>query len=79
MIKKISILICIFLLFISTNAFAGDIPEGIMLGNQKALFIGEITSITEDIIIIIPSTLMMGSTIESELEIQIFDNYYGTD
>ena len=79
MIKKISILICILLLFISTNAFAGDIPEGIMLGNQEALFIGEITSITEDTIIIIPSTIMMGSIIEPEVKIQIFDNYSGTD
>lgn len=79
MIKRISICICIFVLFISTNVFAGDIPEGIMLGNQKALFIGEITSITEDTIIIIPSTIMMGSIREPEVQIQIFDNYYGTD
>ena len=78
MIKRVSILICV-LLFVSTNVFAGDIPEGIMLGHQKALFIGEITSITEDTIIIIPSTIMMGSIEESEVEIQIFDNYYGTD
>lgn len=79
MIKRISIFTCVLLLFISTNAFAGDIPEGIMLGHQKALFIGEITSITEDTITIIPSTVMMGSIMESEVQIQIFDNYYGAD
>lgn len=77
--KKISIVICVLLLFISTNVFAGDIPEGIMLGDQKALFIGEITSITEDTIIIKPSTIMMGSITESEVQIETFDNYYGTD
>lgn len=79
MVKKFSIFICILLLFISTNAFAGDIPEGIMLGHQKALFIGEITSITEDIIIIIPTTIMMGSITESEVQIEMFDNYNVTD
>lgn len=79
MIKRISIFTWILLLFISTNTFAGDIPEGIMLGHQKALFIGEITSITEDTIIIIPSTIMMGSITESEVQIEIFDNYSGTD
>ena len=79
MIKRISIFTCVLLLFINTNAFAGDIPEGIMLGHQKALFIGEITSITEDTITIIPSTVMMGSIMESEIQIQIFDNYYGSD
>ena len=79
MIKKISIFICLLLIFISTNVFAGDIPEGIMLGHQEALFIGEITSIAEDTITIIPSTIMMGSITESDLQIKMFDNYYGTD
>ena len=45
----------------------------------RCIFIGEITSITEDTIIIIPSTIMMGSITESEVQIEMFDNYYGTD
>lgn len=79
MTKKIAIVISLLLLFISTNVFAGDIPEGIMLGHQKALLIGEITAINEDTISIMPSTVMMGSIAQSEVQIQIFDNYYGTD
>lgn len=79
MIKRISIFICIFVLFLSTNVFAGDIPEGIMLGDQKALFIGEITSISEDRINIKVSTIMMGSIEESEVEVEAFDKYYGTE
>lgn len=34
------------LLSISTNVFAGDIPESIMLGEEDALFIDKITDIT---------------------------------
>ncbi|WP_454053099.1 hypothetical protein [Clostridium sp. Marseille-Q7071] len=45
MIKKVTVIILILLLSISTNVFAGDIPESIMLGEQKALFIGKITDI----------------------------------
>ena len=63
MIKKVSIIIFIFLLFISTNVFAGDIPESIMEGKQKALFIGRITTINTDSYSIIPSTIMMVDTL----------------
>ncbi|MBW9158947.1 hypothetical protein [Clostridium tagluense] len=77
--KKISIIIFIFLLFTSTSVFAGDIPESIMAGKQKALFIGRITAINTDTYSIIPSTIMMGSIQQSEIKIKKFDKYYGTD
>ena len=79
MAKKISVIIFIFLLFISTVVFAGDIPESIMEGKQKALFIGRITAINTDTYSIIPSTIMMGSIQKSEIQIKKFDKYYGTD
>jgi len=79
MIKKISIIIFIFLLFTSTIVFAGDIPESIMEGNQKALFIGRITAINNDTFSIIPSTIMMGGIQQSQIEIKKFDKYYGAD
>lgn len=79
MAKKISIIIFLFLLFTSTVVFAGDIPESIMEGKQKALFIGRITSINTDTYSIIPSTIMMGSIQKSEIQIKKFDKYYGTD
>lgn len=75
--KKIFITIVMFLLFVSTNVYAGDIPESIMLGNQKALFIGKITTINKDTYSILPSTVMMGSIQQSEISIQKFDKYYG--
>ncbi|MFN7249839.1 MAG: hypothetical protein ACK4M9_03520 [Anaerobacillus sp.] len=80
MLKRIPILV-IFLLLSYTNVFvfAGDIPEGIMEGNQKALFIGEIKFINTDTFSIIPSTIMMGNIEQSEIEIEQFDSYYGTN
>ncbi|WP_186430272.1 hypothetical protein [Clostridium sp. BSD9I1] len=77
--KKIFITIVMFLLFVSTNVYAGDIPESIMLGNQKAVFIGKITTINKDTYSIFPSTVMMGSIQQSEISIQKFDKYYGTN
>lgn len=77
--KKIFITIVMSLLFVSTNVYAGDIPESIMLGNQKALFIGKITTINKDTYSILPSTVMMGSIQQSEISIQKFDKYYGTN
>ena len=79
MVKKISTIIIIFLLFTSTIVFAGDIPESIMEGKQKALFIGKITAINTDTFSIIPSTILMGSILQSEIEIKKFDKYYGAD
>ena len=78
MIKKISVVLLTMLLLISTNAFAGDIPESIMLGEQKALFIGKITAIGSDTYEVTPLTVMMGSIEEPVLQIEKFDKYYGT-
>lgn len=81
MSKKICnfvLLIIMLMLVTSINAFAGDIPEGIMLGEQKALFIGEITAIDTDTISITPSTVMMGSIKQSVVQIKMFDKYHGT-
>ena len=76
--KKFFITIVMLLLFVSTNVYAGDIPESIMEGNQKALFIGKITTINKDSYSIFPSTVMMGIIEQSEILIQKFDKYYGT-
>ncbi|MBM7870928.1 hypothetical protein JOC70_002422 [Clostridium pascui] len=78
MVKKISAIIFMLLLFISTNVYAGDIPESIMLGKQNALFTGKITAINTDTYSIVPSTIMMGSIKQPELQIKKFDKYYGT-
>jgi hypothetical protein len=67
------------LLSFCKSVFAGDIPEGIMEGNQKALFIGEIKAIHSETHIIKPSTIMMGNIEQSEIEIKQFDSYYGTN
>ncbi|MBS4803743.1 MAG: hypothetical protein KIC47_07235 [Clostridium sp.] len=77
--KKIFITIVMLLLFMNTNVYAGDIPESIMAGNQKALFVGKITTITKDSYSILPSTVMMGNIQQSEISIQKFDKYYGTN
>jgi len=77
--KRIFITIVMLLLFVSTNVYAGDIPESIMLGKQKALFIGKITTINKDTYSINPSTVMMGGIQQSEIQIEKFDKYYGTN
>ncbi|MCY6959054.1 hypothetical protein [Clostridium brassicae] len=77
-IRKISIFVLMFLLFTSINVFAGDIPESIMSGKQKALFIGKITDISTDTYNIVPSTVMMGNIEKPEIKIKKFDKYYGT-
>jgi hypothetical protein len=79
MVKKFSFIIFLFLLFTSTNAFAGDIPESIMFGKQKALFIGKITAINDDTYSITTSTIMMGNIQQSEIQIKKFNKYYGTN
>lgn len=79
MVKKVTVIILILLLSINTNVFAGDIPESIMLGEQEALFIGEITDIDSNLYNIKPLTIMMGSIEETEVQVKKFDKYYGTD
>jgi hypothetical protein len=80
LVKRIPILV-IFLLLSCSNVyvFAGDIPEGIMEGNQKALFIGEIKAINSETYILTPSTIMMGNIEQTEIEIEQFDSYHGTN
>ncbi|SHI82917.1 hypothetical protein SAMN05444401_1523 [Clostridium amylolyticum] len=77
--KKISIIVFMLLLFTSVNAYAGDIPESILLGNQNALFIGKITSAKNDTYSIEPSTIMMGRIETKQIQIKKFDKYYGTE
>ncbi|HCQ90755.1 MULTISPECIES: hypothetical protein [unclassified Clostridium] len=79
MIKKVTVIILILLLSISTNVFAGDIPESIILDEQEALFIGKITDINTDLYNIKPLTIMMGSIEEKEFQVKEFDKYYGTE
>jgi len=79
MVKKVTVIILILLLSINTNVFAEDIPESIMLGEQEALFIGEITNIDTNLYNIKPLTIMMGSIEKAEIQVKKFDKYYGTD
>lgn len=79
MAKKITVIVFVLFLLFNTSAYAGDIPESIMMGEQKALFIGRITDINEDTYSIQPSTIMMGSIEDSEIQIQKFEGYYGTE
>lgn len=79
MLKRINIFILVLLLFTSINVIAGDTPEVIMDGKQKALFIGKITAVDNDTYSILPSTVMMGNIQQSEIKVQKFERYYGTD
>lgn len=74
--KALVILIC--LVFSSTVAFAGAIPESLKLGNQQALFIGKITGEDSDSYTLMPLTIMMGSIKQEEITVERFDRYYGT-
>lgn len=81
MSKKVCNFVLVFIVLMlvtSINAFAGDIPEGIMLGEQKALFIGEIAAIDTDTISITPTTVMMGNIKQSVVKIKKFEEYHGT-
>jgi len=79
MIKRIITIVFVLFLLLNTNAYAGDIPESIMLGKQQALFIGKLTGINGETYSIQPSTIMMGSIHESEIQVQKFESYYGTE
>lgn len=74
--KKYLIAVFTFI-FIYCSTFAGDIPESLMSGKHKALFIGKL-SVKEDVYTIIPSTVMMGEIAEKEIRLEKFDAYYGT-
>jgi hypothetical protein len=55
------VVLTLFLLISFANiALAGDTPEAIMEGNQKALFIGMITKISNNNITVTPKTILMG-------------------
>ena len=60
----------------SLKAFAGDIPESIMLGEQQALFIGEIVAENEDTYTLSSLDILMGE-VEKDINVEKF-NYYGT-
>jgi hypothetical protein len=79
MVRKVLIITFMLLLFVSTNVYAGDTPEVIMTGRQKALFIGKITDINTDTYSIVPSTIMMGYIHQPEIKVQRFEKYYGTN
>lgn len=74
--KKYLVIILVFICF-SSLVLAGDIPESIMLGENKALLIGKL-SIQADMYTITPSTIMMGEVLAEEITVDKFDSYYGT-
>jgi hypothetical protein len=76
--KKKCILILILLSFTGITVFAGDIPESLMSGNQKALFIGKLTDKDSETYTITPVTVMMGSISQKEIKVNKFEKYYGT-
>lgn len=61
------------------TAFAGDIPESLMLGEQQALFIGKLTAMDAKTCTITPLTVMMGSIPQKEVTVKKFNRYYGTE
>lgn len=78
MIRKALILVFMCVILTSITAFAGDIPESLMLGNQQALFIGKLTDKNSEIYTITPLTIMMGSITQKEVKVNKFEKYYGT-
>lgn len=79
MVKKVIIGIIILLIVPISVVFAGDTPESLMSGHQKALFIGEIISTNDQKTLIEPLTIMMGSISVEEIFVDNFDKYYGTN
>lgn len=75
--KKKCLIILLTLICFSTLNWAGDIPESIMLGEHKALFIGKL-SIKQDRYTIMPSTVMMGKVPDDDFTVNKFDAYYGS-
>ncbi|EES90589.1 hypothetical protein FDJ70_06170 [Clostridium botulinum] len=79
MFKRFSILLFLLLISITTTAFAGNIPESIMINPQKGLFIGKIINTSDKEFIIEPITVMMGKIKDKQIKIKKFDKYYGTN
>ena len=75
-LKKVIFLLSISFFCIG-SIFAGDIPESLMVGDQKALFIG-ILSKNADECILNPKTIMMGDINNDPIIVDCFDRYYGT-
>lgn len=79
MIKKFTTIVVMLFIMCTATVFAGDIPESLMLGEQKALFIGELISTNKEKSIIKPLTIMMGSIAQKEISVDGIEGYYGTD
>lgn len=79
MFKKIYFFIVCLVGIISADVFAGDIPEHLMSGEQKAVFIGEIISLGESSCEIRPITVMMGEIEEETIVVNPISEYYGTN
>lgn len=79
MVKKVSIIVIVLVSIFTLKVFAGDIPESLMLGEHKALFIGELISTSEEKSSIKPLTIMMGNISQEEILVDSIDKYYGTD
>jgi hypothetical protein len=75
-LKKV-IFILLFSFFCIGGVFAGDIPESLMTGDQKALFIGTLSK-NENECILNPKTIMMGNITNAPILVDCFDRYCGT-
>lgn len=71
------ILVLFGLFMILQQSYAGDIPEALMEGNQKALLIGRIIEQDLDTTVIKIDVLLMGSVKEESLKIDRITRYYG--
>lgn len=78
MFKRLSIFFLLVIVSITSTAFAGNIPENIMINPQKGLFIGKIINTSDKEFTIEPKTIMMGKIKNKQIKINKFDKYYGT-
>ncbi|WP_105619568.1 hypothetical protein [Vallitalea okinawensis] len=72
------LLIIMTIMFGLSVVHAGDIPEALMNGEQKALFIGELVDLNQETCTLQPITIMMGEITEEVLTIDPIEVYYGT-
>ncbi|KEI00920.1 hypothetical protein ADU90_10285 [Clostridium botulinum] len=79
MFKRLSTFLFLLIISITTTAFAGNIPESIMMNPQKGLFIGKIIDTSDKKFTIEPITVMMGNIKDKQIKIKKFDKYYGTN
>ncbi|MGV8154667.1 MAG: hypothetical protein ACLKAO_10190 [Alkaliphilus sp.] len=79
MVKKVVTVVVMFLILCTLTVLAGNIPESLMLGEQKALFIGELVSTNEQGSIVKPLTIMMGNIPTEEISVESIDKYYDTE